>query len=476
MNKSRIIPLVVIIVLLALAGGYFIGKRDNPAGSASDASPVSQVAATRKVLYWKAPMDPNFHSDKPGKSPMGMDLVPVYADGSNGTESSDVKISPDMVNNLGVRTAEAKQGALARQLQLVGYVGYDEDTIRSVNTRADGWIEKLAVKSVGDTVHAGQLLYALFSPKLATAEREYLVALASGSASLISASGQRLRALGFSAAQIGHLKRTRKVSDRVARYAGSAGVVTSLGVREGGYVMPATQVMQLADLSTVWVLVEVDESQASLLHVGQKAEARFAAFPGRQWQGVIDHVYPDLSTMTRTVKARVRLDNADRRLQPNMYAHVTIEAAPHEGPTGQREVVYIPSLALIRTGHSQRVIVALGGGRFDICPVEAGLTDGNKVAILKGLRAGQRVVTSAQFLIDSEANVDAAALNYGSANPGCSAPPSSPSASLQSPARSADREPDGKAVLVEPVGTSSVSPPADAPRGDSSSGGTRSRP
>jgi Cu(I)/Ag(I) efflux system membrane fusion protein len=419
MKKSRWILFAVTVVLLALVAGYFLGRRGHSAANSDQASGSATTTPKRKILYWKGPMTPNFHSDKPGKSPMGMDLVPVYADEDGSGEPSDLKISPEVVNNLGVRTSEVEQGTFSNRLELFGYVGYDEDTITSINTRADGWVEKLAVKSVGESIKRGQLLYQLFSPKLATAAREYLVALASGSQSLIVASQHRLRSLGFSDAQIARLKRTRKASDRVARYAESSGVVTSLGVQEGGYVMPATQVMKLADLRTVWVLAEVDESQVSLLHVGQKAVADFDAFPGQHWEGVVDFVYPDISSMTRTVKARIRFANADRRLQPNMYAHVALQATP------QRDVLFIPNLALIRTGHSQRVIVALGGGRFDVCPVKAGSTSGNKVEILKGLRAGQHVVTSAQFMLDSEANIDAASLRLGAGRSGCQDAPHS---------------------------------------------------
>lgn len=427
MNKSRWILPTVIFLLLAVVAAFFVGKRSATAVDQNSVSAAAGKATGRKILYWTDPMTPDIHSNKPGTSPMGMEMVPVYANDGGTGEASDVKIAPTMVNNLGVQTTEVQSGALARRLELVGYVGYDEDTIASISTRADGWVEKLAVKSVGDPVRAGQLLYELFSPKLATTEREYLVALASGSPSLITASRERMHALGFSGAQIARLARTRKVSDRAARYAESAAVVTSLGVSEGAYVMPATPIMKLADLHTVWVLVEVDESQAALVHVGQKADAVFDAFPGRHWQGVVDYVYPDLNSMTRRVKLRLRFSNADLRLQPNMYAHVKIEAQarPEGQVTPEDDSLYIPDLALIRTGNSQRVVVALGDGRFDICPVQAGLTSGDQVQILKGLHAGQRVVTSALFLIDSEANLDAAALNYGSARPGCSETPAS---------------------------------------------------
>jgi len=410
---KRIILISIAAALIAAVGitGYYLGRRQSP----STAAVADHGNTQRKILYWKGPMTPNFHSDKPGKSPMGMDLVPVYAN-EGGGDSSDVKIDPDVVNNLGVRTSKVKQGSLSNRLETVGYVGYDEDTVTSINTRADGWIEKLGIKSVGDAVHRGQMLYELFSPKLATAEREYLTALESGSASLMAASAERMQALGFTAGQVRELKRNRKVSDRVARRAESDGVVMALGVREGAYVMPATQVMKLADLSTVWVLVEVDESQAGMLRVGQQAVATFDAFPNQRWNGTVDYIYPDVSTTTRTLKVRLRFDNRDRRLQPNMFAHVRIAVAP------QTDAVYIPNQALIRTGHSQRVIVALGQGRFDVCPVQAGVTSGDQVEILKGLHAGQQVVTSAQFMIDSEANVNAAALRLGGGRAGCRLP------------------------------------------------------
>lgn len=411
MNKSGWIFIVVLSALLAATAGYFAGQRK----PASHAGHASTTDAPGKILYWQAPMDPSYRRDKPGKSPMGMDLIAVYADA--GGDASDVRIDPAVVNNLGVRSAAVEQGSLSDRIEAVGYVAYDEDSVTSINTRADGWIEKLAVKSVGDSVRPGQMLYELFSPKLATAQREYLTALASASDSLIAASKQRMHALGFSAAQVAQLARTRKVADRVARYAHSAGVVMNVGVSEGAYVMPATQVLKLADLSEVWVLVEVDPRSAARLQVGQGAEVAFDAFPGQHWQGKLDYVYPDISATTRTTRVRLRLPNPDRRLQPNMYAHVVL----HTG--AQPDVVSIPELALIRTGQSERVIVALGEGRFDVCPVQAGNSSGDRVEILKGLHVGQRVVTSAQFLIDSEANVDAAALRLRAGKSACTATP-----------------------------------------------------
>ncbi len=397
-------------LLAAGVGGYFLGHRGGGAETQT-------AGSARQPLYWVSSMDPSYRSDKPGKDSMGMDLVPVYT--NDGAAASDVTISPAMVQQLGVQTAAVKQGPLARHVEAVGYVGYDEDLVTSINTRADGWIEKLHVKAEGDPVKKGELLYELFSPKLATAEQEYLTALSSNMPSLIGASRERLLALGFAPDQIREVARRRKPSDRVARYAEQSGVVTNLGVREGAYVMPATQVMKIAELSSVWVLVEVDESDTAALKTGQSVTARFDAFPGETWKGVIDYIYPDLVSATRTVKLRLRFANADGRLQPNMYAHVAIDSAP-------QSAVYIPESALIRTGRSERVALALGQGRFDICPVVAGFQTGSDVEILKGLRAGQRVVVSSQFLIDSEANVDEASLRINGGKPACHAPSQAP--------------------------------------------------
>lgn len=413
MKRILAVPTVVALIVGVGFAGYRVGVRHPAPATSGSRLPAAQ----RKILYWQSPMDPSLRSERPGRSPMGMDLVPVYSDGDAGT-AADVQIQSAVVNNLGVRTAPVRRGPLARSVKAVGYVGYDENSITSINTRADGWIEKLAVKSAGDPVRRGQRLYELFSPKLATAEREYLTALASGSAGLIAASRERMRALGFTAGQIRNLTLSRKVHERVARYADGDAVVVNLGVSEGAYVMPSTQVMKLADLRSVWVQVEADESDAALLHVAQSATARFDAFPGQTWHGDVDYVYPDLNAVTRTIRVRLRFANPDLRLQPNMFAHVRIQTRPHN------DALYIPSQALIRTGHSQRVIVALGQGRFDVCPVEVGFTVGDQVQILKGLHAGQRVVTSAQFMIDSEANVDAAALRLGSGRPACGQAPS----------------------------------------------------
>lgn len=393
--KRVLATAAVIVVVLAI--GFSLG-RWWPSKSGMDDSATGE----REILYWKAPMDPNYRSDSPGKSPMGMDLVPVYADEVAGVDPGVVSIDPKIVNNLGVRTARAERGPLSRRIETVGYVGYDEDTLHQISTRVDGWIEKLAIKATGDPVTKGQTLFELYSPTLVNAQEEYLAALQSRNTALHRASRERLVALGVNTSEIGRLDAERSVKQRIRVYAQSDGVVAHLGVREGIYITPATEVMSIADLDRVWVLVEVFERQAAWVKPGQRAEVVLDYLPGERWQGTVDYVYPELDQNTRTLKVRLRFDNPAETLRPNMFARVTIfgaETAP---------VVHVPQEVLIRGGAVNRVVLALGDGQFRAQPVEVGMEAGDRIEIRSGLSAGDRVVTSGQFLIDSESNIETA--------------------------------------------------------------------
>ena len=355
------------------------------------------ASGEKKILYWVAPMDPNYRRDGPGKSPMGMDLIPVYDEGGGAA----VKISPAVVNNLGVRTAEAEKGRLWRRIDTVGYVDYDDNRRSHVHLRTEGWIERLYVSSEGERVKPGARLFDLYSPTLVNAQEEYLQALASNSKPLIQASRARLEALGIPAGQIERLTKERRVAQTIPTYAHQGGVVAALNVREGMYVKPDTEVMSLADLSSVWLLAEVFESQADWVKLGQPADVRLSYLPGRTWKGKVEYIYPSLDTKTRTLKVRLRFDNPDESLKPNMYAELTIYGGPKD------DVVMVPREALIRTGRESRVVLAEGEGRFRPRSVVAGMESGDWVEILSGLEPGERVVTSGQFLIDSEAGLKA---------------------------------------------------------------------
>jgi len=384
---------LVVALVIGLTIGRWSADRDLNLNSSDDTE--------RDILYWVAPMDPNYRRDEPGKSPMGMDLVAVYADEVDAVPGT-VMINPAIVNNLGVRTTLAEKGTLSRRIETVGYIGYDEDTLQHVHTRVDGWIEKLATTATGDPVKKGQLLFELYSPTLVNAQQEFLAALRSSNTALHNASRDRLAALGVTAGEIARLEKERTVSQRVRVYAEADGVIAHLGVREGIFVTPATEVMSVARLDRVWVIAEVYERQAAWVEPGQLAEVELDYVPGRRWQGTVDYVYPELDGVTRTLKVRIRFDNEGEVLRPNMFARVTLLAAETE------PVVHVPREALIRGGSIDRVVLSLGDGRFRSQVVETGIESGTRVAIRNGLAAGDRVVTSGQFLIDSESDIEAA--------------------------------------------------------------------
>jgi len=390
------IAAVAIVGVLAFVAGR--GLR-----SSGDAGPAT-AGGEREILYWVAPMDPTYRRDAPGKSPMGMDLVPVYADEVD-SQPGTVKIDPVVVNNLGVRTAVAEQGPLSRRIDTVGYVGFDEDTLHHVHTRVEGWIEKLATKATGDPVTKGQLLFELYSPTLVNAQQEFLAALRSNNTVLRQASRERLTALGLTDGEVARLEREKSVRQRVRIYAEADGVIANLAVREGIFITPANEVMSIAELDRVWVLAEVFERQATWVQPGQTAMVQLDYVPGKTWQGAVDYVYPELDPQTRTLKVRIRFENEDQMLRPNMFARVTI-LGEDTGP-----VVNVPREAVIRGGKFDRVVVDVGDGRFRSRPVTIGIESGDRIAIRAGLAAGERIVTSGQFLIDSESNIEAALAN-----------------------------------------------------------------
>ncbi|MDX1508219.1 MAG: efflux RND transporter periplasmic adaptor subunit, partial [Woeseiaceae bacterium] len=377
-RKSMLIGAIVIALLI----GFFAGRGLMSPDIEHGPQPAAPGAtAEREILYWVAPMDPNYRRDEPGKSPMGMDLVPVYADEVD-TQPGVVRIDPTVVNNLGVRTVPAERGYLPRLIDTVGYVQFDEDTVQHVHTRVEGWVETLVTKATGDPVERGQLLFELYSPTLVNAQEEFLTAMRSNNERLISASEERLRSLGLDESGIARLRQEGK-SRRLTRfYAPTDGVIANLGVREGIFVTPATEVMSIAKMDSVWVLAEIFERQAGWVEQGQPASVQLDYLPGKVFEGVVDYVYPELDATSRTLTVRIRFDNEDQVLRPNMFARVVIEAQ------GFGPVVHVPRQAVIRGGSVDRVVVALGDGRYRAQPVTLGIESGDRMAIRRGIRAG----------------------------------------------------------------------------------------
>lgn len=358
----------------------------------------AEPSKEKKILYWVAPMDANYRRDEPGKSPMGMDLVPVYDESGS---ASEVIISPAVINNMGVRTAKVERNNLWRRIETVASVDFDGSSVSHIHLRTDGWIENLNVRSEGERVKKGDRLFDVYSPTLVNAMEEFVQVSKSKNSRLLKASRDRLKSLGISNKQIANLEKSRNVPQKVAIYAQQDGVVATLNAREGMYVKPVNEVMKLADLSRVWILAEVFESQADWVELGQSADVSLSYMPGKVWQGKVEYIYPSLDPKTRTLKVRLQFDNPEEELKPNMYAHVSIYGG------AKKDVLIIPREALIRTGESQRVITALGEGRFAPKNVTAGIESGDWVEIIDGLTEGEKVVVSGQFLIDSEASLKA---------------------------------------------------------------------
>lgn len=397
---------LLIIATVALLAGFTLGRLADNLQS-SEKQPV--FVEDREISYWVAPMDPNYRRDKPGKSPMGMDLVPVFVDEAQ-RRSGTVSIDPVVINNLGVRTAPAQRGSLPRLVETVGYVSYDEQTLQHVHTRVDGWIETLAITSSGDPVKRGQLLFELYSPALVNAQQEFLAALASGNRPLRNASAARLAALGMTSDEIERLEKEKTVNQRVQIFAEADGVVAHLGVREGIFVTPATEVLSVANLDRVWVLAEVLERQSTWVSEGQQGLVTLDHLQSARLSGQVDYIYPELDPISRTLKVRLRFDNPDLTLRPNMFARVVIKGR-QTGP-----LIHIPKEAVLRGGEGNRVVLALDDGSFQSVPVQLGVESGDRIAVRRGLAEGARVVVSGQFLIDSESNLNTA-LKRMSRNP-----------------------------------------------------------
>ena len=353
-----------------------------------------------KPLYWVAPMDADYRRDQPGQSPMGMDLIPYYGSQNNTIDegAGTIKISPSVINNLGVRTTTATYSALNTTIETVGYVTYDEDKLVHIHPRIAGWVEKLHINAIGDPVKKGQPLYDIYSPELVNAQEELLLALDRKNKRLISAAENRLIALQIPRNAIKALKKDKKVQLNVTFYAPQNGVVESLFVRQGFYVKPETMMLSIVDLTQVWVKAEVFEHDVFKVAMGDSASMRLDYLPSKQWRGKVEHVHPMLNPKTRTGIVRLHFNNQDGDLRPNMFAQISIAINVNE------PALQVPKEAVIRTGNQDRVVLALGDGYFKSVAVKIGRFDRDNIEILSGISEGEKVVSSAQFLLDSESS------------------------------------------------------------------------
>jgi RND family efflux transporter MFP subunit len=377
--------------------------------------PGSEAAAPEggkpKVKYWVSSMDPSYIRDAPGKDTMGMDLVPVSEEGA---AAGQIVIDPVTAQNMGIRTATVERRDLRRTIRTVGLVTYEEPRQYSVNSKSEGWIERLYINETGQMVKKGQPLMEIYSPELVSAQQEYLLALetsgrlaespygeiAAGGRRLLDAARTRLKYWDISEQQISELEKSRQVRKTLTLYSPYQGIVTKKMAVEGMRVMSGTELLQISDISKVWVNADIYEYELPWVKVGLPAALEFSFAPGKTMQGKITYIYPYVEGETRTVKARIGLVNPGLELKPDMYANVRIEAPTVAG------ALAVPGNAVLDSGKSRTVFVSLGEGRFEPRSVQTGVSDQEGyVQILEGLKEGEQVVTSAQFMLDSESKL-----------------------------------------------------------------------
>jgi membrane fusion protein, copper/silver efflux system len=392
----------IAVAVVAGAVGYALGHRGSTRSVAQNGVVVATNDSTqseRKILYWHDPMVPGAKFDKPGKSPfMDMQLVPVYADE---VSSSAVRISPNVAQNLGIRMGKVARRALSSRLDAVGSVAFDERLVEVVQARVSGYVTRLYVKTPLEGVRRGQALAEILAPEWLAAQQDYLALLdAPSSAQLIrDAARQRLVVLGIPEATIGALEKDRKTHPTITVFAPIDGVVTELAVREGAGFAAGGPLMRLNGLSTVWVNAQIPEAQVSLVAPGKSVEAKTTAWPAVTLTGRMIALLPAVDAQTRTLTARVAIENPQRKLSPGMFVSLTFTT-----PTDELQLV-VPSEAVIVTGERSVVIVVRDDGGFDVADVKTGIESNGVTPILAGLEEGQSIVLSGQFLIDSEASL-----------------------------------------------------------------------
>lgn len=404
--KSVKVATIALLVGGALGFGvnhFLINQTHDMSAMAGAIEGNSPSQASDDPLYWVAPMDPNYQRDKPGKSPMGMDLIPVYADDLSGgsDKAGTVFIDPSVENNLGVKTAKVELEALSPRIETVGYVAFDESALWQTNVRAAGWVEKLYINAVGEKVNKGDVLFTLYSPELVKAQEELLSAYKTGRKGLIKGSTERLITLGVDKAQIRSITRQGKASQTIEIKAPADGVIASLNIREGGYLSPAQAVISAGPLGEVWVDAEVFERQAHWISTGSNAEMTLDAIPGKEWQGTVDYVYPILDPKTRTLRVRLKFSNPNDELKPNMFANIALK------PISDDQVLTIPRSSVIHSGGMTRVVLSEGEGKYRSARIEVGREAGGKIEVLQGLTQDEWIVTSAHFMLDSESSQSA---------------------------------------------------------------------
>jgi multidrug efflux pump subunit AcrA (membrane-fusion protein) len=376
------------------------------------------ASGPRRIVYYRNPMKPSVTSPVPTKDEMGMDYVPVYSDEGSAVPQGDVpgltsvRITPERIQMIGVRTARVERSSLGGELELVGFVTPDESRIKRIQIRVSGWIRQLYVNQTGAQVRAGQPLLSIYSPELFQTEQEFLIEQGAGDSSGMGHLGraggatQRLSLLGVPDQEIHRLEREGTATTQLTLSAPVDGTVLERGVVEGQYVGADTPLLTVADLSRVWVMADLYEMDFTRVRVGDRARFTADALINRPFDGRVQFIYPIVSNETRTLKARLVFDNADGMLRPGMYGRVKVSGRASQA-------LSVPSEAVVNTGEHSYVFIAHAGGRFEPRMVWTGLPEGDRIQVIKGVAEGDTVVSSASFLIDSESRLKAAVEGMG---------------------------------------------------------------
>ena len=404
-------------IAAAAGGGYWWGLKQVDHSSVQTPATVT-APAERKVLYYRNPMGLPDTSPVPKQDSMGMDYIPVYADEE--VSNHQVKISLDKVQKLGVKTEPVLPRKMVNTVRAVGQFQFNEQRLSTVTTKFEGYIEKLYVNTTGQPVKRGQPLMEVYSPELVSAQEEYLIAwngrqsLSNGTPESLVGVGQladsalkRLHNWDISEAQLQRLKKDGKATRTLTMYTPANGVVLEKAAVQGMRFMPGELLFKIADMSPIWLLADVFEQDIALVHIGQTVNIAVNAYPGREFTGKIDYIYPSVNSETRTAKVRVVLANADGVLKPDMYASIQLMSG--HGAS----VLAVPDSAVIDSGMRQVVLVQLAEGMYEPREVKLGLRSDGYVEVAEGLSEGENVVVRANFLIDAESNLKAALGSFG---------------------------------------------------------------
>jgi len=419
MNKHIIFTLTALVA--GLAGGYFITtsqhseQQDSNKTEAKGDGPCSGGA---QPLTWRNPMNPSITSPSPQKDSMGMDYIPVCADAAAGNAPvGTVKIDPTVTQDIGVRVSKATWKSLSREINTVGRVTFDETKLVTLHPKVEGWVDKLFIDKTGEKVKQDTMLLSFYSPQLVATQEEYLLALSNwqqlkdspyadirdGAKRLLESSLDRLRFFDVAEHQIKKLEATHKVRKSMHIHAPAAGVITKIGAREGAHVTPSSELYQIADLSRVWVLADLYEYEIGWVKKGDVATLTISSLPGRDFTGRITYIYPYLDPKTRTNKVRIEFDNAEGLLKPDMFGDVSITA------NTSKAGLFVPREAVLITGKKTHLFVQTEPGHFEPRTVKTGIRSNGLIEILSGVHDGELIVTSGQFLIDSESSIREAA-------------------------------------------------------------------